>query len=283
MAPRLSRLRPLALGAAVVALTLTTLAASQAPKPKPQDPATQKPAGQSGQAAPAPDGQAQGDQAQAAQPTFRANINLVRVDVIVTDKKGMPVDTLKQADFQVFEDGKPQDIETFKLFKIDAITSTTPARPIRTSFDEESEAQRDDVRLFAFFLDDYHVRRGNAMRARKMADSSRAGSPVDMVSIMPRCSQTDTVVMSRDHENLAKALEQFDGVTVPRRETSSRTIPTTWRRSSSRLQRCVHLGDQGLIISWAACARAQGAGPVSEGTTTCRRDAAPEREMGGTE
>ena len=172
MAPRLSRVRPLALCAAVVALTLTTLAASQAPKPKPQDPATQKPAGQSGQAAPAPDGQAQGDQA--AQPTFRANINLVRVDVIVTDKKGVPVDNLKQADFQVFEDGKPQDIETFKLYKIDAITSTTPARPIRTSFDEESEAQRDDVRLFAFFLDDYHVRRGNAMFARgKMADFVR--------------------------------------------------------------------------------------------------------------
>jgi len=85
MAPRLSRVRPLAVGAAVVALTLTTLAASQAPKPKPQDPATQKPAGQSGQAAPAPDGQAQGDQA--AQPTFRANINLVRVDVIDGGKR----------------------------------------------------------------------------------------------------------------------------------------------------------------------------------------------------
>src|SRR6476646_2967788 len=102
MAPRLSRVRPLAFGATLVALTLTTLAASQSPKPKPQDPATQKPAGQSGQAAPAPDGQAQGGQAQggqATQPTFRANINLVRVDVIVTDKKGAPVDTLKQADF----------------------------------------------------------------------------------------------------------------------------------------------------------------------------------------
>ncbi len=138
----------------------------------------------------------------------------MRVDVIVTDKKGAPVDTLKQADFQVFEDGKPQDIETFKLFKIDAITSTTPARPIRTSFDEESEAQRDDVRLFAFFLDDYHVRRGNAMFARgKMAAFVRDQvAPQDMVSIMYPLQPTDTVVMSRDHENLAKALEQFDGV-----------------------------------------------------------------------
>ena len=208
----LSRGRPLTIAAGFIALTLTSIGASQAPKPKPQDPATQKPAGQSGQSAPAPDGQAQGDQAQ--QPTFRANINLVRVDVIVTDKKGMPVDTLKQADFQVFEDGKPQEIETFKLFKIDAITSTTPARPIRTSFDEESEAQRDDVRLFGFFLDDYHVRRGNAMFARgKMADFLRTQiAPQDMVCMMYPLQPLDAIVMSRNHEALAKAMEQFDGV-----------------------------------------------------------------------
>ena len=37
-------------------------------------------------------------------------------------------------------------------------------------------------------------------------------APQDMVSIMYPLQPTDTVVMSRDHENLAKALEQFDGV-----------------------------------------------------------------------
>src|SRR6266404_5061752 len=52
-------------------------------------------------------------------PIFRAGINFVRVDVIISDKSGNPVADLQQADFDVTEDGKPQKIETFKLIKLD--------------------------------------------------------------------------------------------------------------------------------------------------------------------
>lgn len=194
-------------GLVAVAVGSVSIAARQAPAPAP----TQK------QQAPAPQGQAPaqpaGDQPAPPQPTFRAGINLVRVDCIVTDKKGQPVTDLKQSDFQVWEDGTPQEVTSFKLFKIDALTATAPARPIRTNFDEESEAQRPDVRLFAFFLDDYHVRRGNAMRARiDLANFVRNEvAPQDMVSIMYPLEPLDGVVLSRDHENLARALERFDG------------------------------------------------------------------------
>src|SRR5574341_540248 len=60
------------------------------------------------------------------QPPFRAGINYVRVDVIVSDKAGTPVGDLKQTDFEVFEDGKPQTIDTFRLVKIDS------AAPVET-------------------------------------------------------------------------------------------------------------------------------------------------------
>src|SRR5262245_20601552 len=53
------------------------------------------------------------------QPTFRAGINFVRVDVIVTDGKAQPVTDLTQADFEVLEDGKPQAIEQFRLIRVD--------------------------------------------------------------------------------------------------------------------------------------------------------------------
>ena len=53
------------------------------------------------------------------QPIFRAGINFVRVDVIVTDKNGNPVDNLKPEDFELVEEGKPQKIETFKLIALD--------------------------------------------------------------------------------------------------------------------------------------------------------------------
>ena len=146
-------------------------------------------------------------------PMFRAGINFVRVDVIVTNRKGEPVMDLQQEDFEVFEDGDRQEIESFQLFEINQITETTPPRPIRSTFDEESEAQRPDVRLFAFFLDDYHVRRGNAMMARRyLADFVRVQlAPQDMVGLMYPLTSTGQVVMGRNHEAIARALEQFDG------------------------------------------------------------------------
>ena len=189
----------------LVAVAPVRVAARTASPPTQARPPTE------GQAAAPAGGQAPADQA--PQPTFKAGINFVRVDVIVTDHHGNPVTDLTPDDFQVWEDGKPQTIESFKLFKIDALTQTTPARPIRSTFDEESEAQRPDVRLFAFFMDDYHVRRGNGMRARiALANFVRNQvAPQDMVGIMYPLTPTDAVVMDRNHEVQAKAIEQFDG------------------------------------------------------------------------
>ncbi len=45
--------------------------------------------------------------------TFKVNVKLVNVFTTVTDPGGAPVSSLKQEDFQVFEDGKPQQIAVF--------------------------------------------------------------------------------------------------------------------------------------------------------------------------
>ena len=147
------------------------------------------------------------------QPTFRAGINFVRVDAIVTDSKGNPVLDLTPTDFVVTEDGAPQTVDSLKLIKVDEVTDTTPPREIRTTFDEESEAQREDVRLFAVFLDDYHVRRGAALYARQpLANFLRSQlRPSDMVTIMYPLTPLSDLVMSRNHEVMARAVEQFDG------------------------------------------------------------------------
>src|SRR5437899_9099058 len=119
-------------------------------------------------------------------PVFKTGINYVRVDVIVSDKQGNPVDNLQEADFDVTEDGKAQKIDTFKLVKLDGgvleASQHTP-RPIRTDYDEEAEAARDDVRLFSIFLDDYHVRRGSSMAVRGQLARfvERQLGPTDMI------------------------------------------------------------------------------------------------------
>src|SRR5262249_44711789 len=48
-----------------------------------------------------------------ASTTFRVNVKLVNVFATVTDSGGAPVASLKQDDFQIFEDGIPQKIAMF--------------------------------------------------------------------------------------------------------------------------------------------------------------------------
>ncbi len=48
--------------------------------------------------------------------TFKASSRIVVVDVVVTDRKGKPVSGLAQKDFQVAEDGKPQNVAHFEEF-----------------------------------------------------------------------------------------------------------------------------------------------------------------------
>ncbi len=150
------------------------------------------------------------------QPIFRTGINFVRVDVIVTDKNGNPVGDLKPEDFEVVEQGKPQTIESFKLVSLDGglmDSAKQPPRAIRTDDDEESEASRDDVRLFAFFLDDYHVRLETSMQAREQLArfvETQLG-PSDMVGMMAPLQATASVRMTRNHDAIMRGLQQFRG------------------------------------------------------------------------
>jgi VWFA-related protein len=172
-----------------------------------------EPRGQQPAAAQPPD-QASPDQAPPDQPVFRAGVNFVRVDVIVTDKNGNPVGDLKPEDFEVTEQGKPQAVETFKLISLDGgLMATTPPRQIRTDLDEESEAARDDVRMFAFFMDDYHVRLESGMSAREQLGrfvETQLG-PSDMVGMMYPLESTAAVRMTRNHDAIIKGILQFRG------------------------------------------------------------------------
>jgi VWFA-related protein len=149
-------------------------------------------------------------------PIFRAGINFVRVDVIISDNKGNPVADLQQSDFEVSEDGKPQKIETFKLVKLDGGTAEsikTAPREIRNDYDEEMEAARDDVRLFAIFLDDYHVRRGASLAIRNplMTFIQNNLGPSDMIGVMYPLESTASVRMTRNHSAVMRGLQQFQG------------------------------------------------------------------------
>lgn len=63
-------------------------------------------------------------------PMFRSTQNLILVDVTVRDKKGLTIEGLTAADFEVLENGKPQDVMSFAYEKVapsnaPLITTTT--------------------------------------------------------------------------------------------------------------------------------------------------------------
>lgn len=148
------------------------------------------------------------------QPVFRAGINTVRVDVIVTDRQGNPVTDLKLEDFQIEEDGKPQKPETFRLVKIDTVTQPGyTQRSIRTRNDEETAAADENSRIFMFFLDDYHVLKETSMSMKKpVVDfiSSQLG-PSDLAGVMYPLTPIDAAVVTRNHQGVINAVERFEG------------------------------------------------------------------------
>ena len=150
----------------------------------------------------------------AATPTFREQINFVRVDVIVTDGTQKPVTDLTKADFEVLEDGKPQSVEQFRLIKIDGNPAPgEKVREIRNRDDEEAEAAKEGVRLFLFFFDDYHVRMGSAASLRdpliKFIQTQLR--PTDMVAVMYPLTPVDGISFTRNFGSIESAVRGFEG------------------------------------------------------------------------
>jgi VWFA-related protein len=182
------------------------------------------------QPAPAPPQPPADPQAQPQRPpVIRSGINFVSVDVIVTDKKtGEVVLDMKQADFEVREDKKPQKVDTFDVVKIDALANGGIApRAIRSTFDEENEARQPNVRLFILLLDDYHVRRGNDMAARKplMDFVTNQLAPQDMVAVMYPMTPVSALTFTRNRDSLVESIKNFEGrkgIYEPRNEFEER-------------------------------------------------------------
>ena len=148
------------------------------------------------------------------QATFRADINFVRVDVIVNDDDGEPVTDLTADDFEVFEDGELQSVEQFTLIRVDGTVEPGAPRPrqIRGAIDAEIELARDDVRLFMFFFDDYHVRLTNSLSVREpLIRFVESLGPNDVVGMMYPLTPLDSISFTRNHASAISAIENFEG------------------------------------------------------------------------
>lgn len=191
--------------AAAWCLLAGSVLAQSAPPPQPP-PGAQVPPAQVGTDA----------QAEQRPPTFRSGADLVRVDVSVVDRRGLPVRNLTADDFLIEEDGVLQPIQSFKFVTVNGHPEAGDevSLPIRSREHARAEAARDDVRVFLLFWDEYHINRmTSAVRAREilMRYVRAAFGPKDLVAIMDPLTPVDAIRFTRDRLELSESVRTLRG------------------------------------------------------------------------
>jgi VWFA-related protein len=189
-------LRALAAGVVAGLLTATSLASQSTPQPQTQTPA------------PAPPPQ---------QPpiTFRAEVNYVEVDARVVDQQGAFVSDLPKDAFQVFEDGKPQQVTIFSLVNIPVTRAERPlfaSKPVEP--DVQSNVGQFDGRVYLIVLDDLHTHPLRTPRVRAAARQfiERYLGANDMAAVVHTSGRSDAgQEFTASPRLLLSAIDKFSG------------------------------------------------------------------------
>jgi VWFA-related protein len=152
------------------------------------------------QSAPARQGQ------QPQPPRFRGGTSLVRVDAFAT-KGGVPVQDMTAADFEVFEDGAPQKVDSFEHVVIEPAESGERVDPASPS-DAIRLAADPHRRVFVIYLDIEHVDiTGSGTIRGPLTDLlNRVMSADDLVGLMTPEMGPDQIAFARKTDVIEKDL-----------------------------------------------------------------------------
>ena len=133
---------------------------------------------------------------QESSPSFRlqSERNLVIVRVVVRGSNGRPVENLRQEDFRVSDNGKPQSISHFSVEIPSAKNAAPPAEVATPNEEEEVDGTKSSgaaSRYTGLFFDDVHISIGDLIRSREAAKHFLAGTlqPSDRVGIFTASGQ----------------------------------------------------------------------------------------------
>ncbi len=205
---------------AVLAATVAASCALALPRMMPavhaQDPAPQTPAPQ----APPPADASQ----EPERPTFRLEANYVRVDAYPT-AGGQAVADLGPDDFEVLEDGKPQQVEQFERVELSTLTAREERRDPTSVADGREQAGDPRRRVFIIYLDTHHTTYTGSHRARKPLVNmlERLIGPEDLFAVITPTMSPRDIVFARRTELLDQAL--YSNWTWGQRDAWVRTDP----------------------------------------------------------
>jgi VWFA-related protein len=155
--------------------------------------------------------------------TLRAQSNVVRIDVEVTDSSGRPIKGLRADQFEITDNGRLQKISTFTYSDIEHLdmagpdSATTPLvipvdspTPTASMTDAAMEKVR-DRRLIALFFDMTSMETDDMIRAHDAAQKflKQQMSPADLVAVVMFSTRLAVLAnFTNDRPTLEKAIAQ---------------------------------------------------------------------------
>jgi VWFA-related protein len=145
-------------------------------------------------------------------PTFRAEVEYVEVDALVTDEQGRFVPDLRKEDFRIFEDGKPQTIANFALVELPRETEPRLGGAEPDVFSNERPFVG---RIYTMILDDLHTAplRAPLVKAAARRFIERHLAANDLMAIVHTAGRSDS---SQDFTGnkrlLLSAVDRFVGL-----------------------------------------------------------------------
>jgi VWFA-related protein len=134
---------------------------------------------------------------------FRGRVTVVSVDVYPR-RGGRIVEGLTADDFDVFEDGKPQKVDTVEFIRSEPITPDADRRDPNTKEEGDALAADPHNRVFVIYLDIYHTSRQASMESRAplLDFVRRAIGPNDLFAVMTPEMLVGQVVFGRSTDTL---------------------------------------------------------------------------------
>lgn len=142
-----------------------------------------------------------------------ASVPLLQLDVVVTDDRGGSIAGLHAADFAIREDGTSRPVETAE-FRWIPTQNFVSVPPILTRADEEREARQPGTRVFAFLLDEFHVRPGVDSHAVRDAVASFIDEKMfapDLAVVARPLDVMESLRFTRDRATLMGNVAAFSG------------------------------------------------------------------------
>ena len=149
---------------------------------------------------------------------FPSAVDLVTVDAVVTDKKNSPLEGLTKDNFQVFEDGKPQQIVSFEAIVLPPVPPAPPKKARVVSTNVGSVETIRTGRTFVIMFDDVHLQPFQATRAKAAIDQflktgTREGDRVSLIATGGGAWWSAR--MPEGYLELSSLLKRLDGREIP--------------------------------------------------------------------